>query len=138
MCWGREPSPKSAILVFPLMTLHMFCIQTSHVICNFTSTLLDKLSTCIVSYWCTLCIACVCENDLVLLVSHTKLPSLCTPHTNAIHECMFHACHSKIIPIHLEWYSCGVTCIVSSCIFHVIFLLENFQVITIGILLPLM
>jgi hypothetical protein len=126
-------SPKSAIFIFPLVTLCAFHTQTSCITRNFTFTLLDELSVYVVSCWCTLCIVCTCENDLVLLASYTKLPS---PHTlcvNAICECMFRACHSKIIPIRLEWHSHGIVHVVSSCIFHVIFHLENFQVITIGV-----
>jgi hypothetical protein len=126
VCWGREMSPKSAIFIFPLVILRAFCTQMSHIMCNFTSTLLDKLSACIVSYWCTSHIACACENDCKSLASHTKLPSLRMPCMNAIHEHMFHACHLKSIPICFEWHSCGVTRIVSSCIFYVIFHLENF------------
>jgi hypothetical protein len=131
--WGCEVSPKSAIFIFPLMTLRVFSMQTSHVMCNFTFTLLDKLSAYVVSCWCTLCVACACENDLVSLASHTKLLS---PHmlcTNAICEYMFCARHPKSIPIRLEWYSHGVAYLTSLCIFHVIFHLENFRVITIGV-----
>jgi hypothetical protein len=126
-------SPKSTIFIFPLMTLHVFCMQTSHVTCNFTSTLLNELSACVVSCWCTSRVRCTCENNLMSLASHTKLPSPRMPCTNTICECMFCACHPKSIPICLEWYSRGITCIVSSRIFHMIFYLENFQVITIGV-----
>jgi hypothetical protein len=136
VCWGCEMSPKSTIFIFPLATLHVFHTRTSHIRCNFTFTLLDELSTCVVSCWCTSRVAYTCENDLVSLASYTKLPSPCTPCMNAICRHMFHACHSKSIPIRLEWHSRGVACVASSCIFHVIFYLENFQVITIGIPRP--
>jgi hypothetical protein len=131
-------SLKSAIFIFPLMTLHVFCTQMSCVMCNFTFTLLDELSACIVSYWYTSRIACMCKNDLVSLASHTKLPSPCILCVNAIRKHMFHTCHSKGISICLEWYSGGVTHIVFSHIFYVIFHLENFQVVTIGVLCLLM
>jgi hypothetical protein len=126
-------SLKSAIFIFPLVTLHVFCMQMSCIMCNFTFTLLDELSSCVVSCWCTLCIACACENDLVSLASHTKLPSPHTPHINVIRKRMFHACHPKSISIRLEWYSHGIVHIASSHIFHMIFHLENFLVVTIGI-----
>jgi hypothetical protein len=126
-------SPKSAIFIFPLTTLCMFCMRTSCIMCNFTSTLLDELSTCVVSCWCILHLACTCENDLMSLASHTKLPSLCMLCVNMIHECMFCTRHSKSISIRLEWHSRGITRVASSCIFHVIFHLENFRVITIGV-----
>jgi hypothetical protein len=137
-CWGHETSPKSAIFIFPLMTLRVFHMQTSHVILNFTSTLLDELSTCVVSCWCTSHVVCTCENDLMLLASYTKLPSPCMLYVNAIHECMFLVCHPKSILICLEWYSHGIMCVASSCIFHVIFHLENFQVVIIGVPRPSM
>jgi hypothetical protein len=111
----------------------VFRMWTSHVTCNFIFTSLDKLSACVVSYWYTLHIACVCENDLISLASHTKLPSLHMPCMNVICECMFRTHHPKNIPIHLEWHSRGVVHVVSSCIFYTIFLLENFQVVTIGV-----
>jgi hypothetical protein len=88
-------SPKSAIFIFPLTTLHMFHTQMSHVTCNFTSTLLDELSAYVVLCWCTLRVMCVCENDLVSIASYTKLPSPCTPRMNAIREHMFHAYYLK-------------------------------------------
>jgi hypothetical protein len=126
-------SPKLANFIFPLAILHTFHVQTGCITCNFTFILLDKLSTCVVSCWCTLHIVCTCENDLVSLASHTKLPSPRTPRVNVIRECMFHARHSKSISIRLEWHSCSVMHIASSCIFHTIFHLENFQVIIIGV-----
>jgi hypothetical protein len=133
VCWGCETSLKSAILIFPLMTLRVFHMQMNNIMHNFTFTLLDELSAYVVSCWCTLCVVCMCKNDLVSLVSHTKLSSPYMLRANAICECMFHTHHSKSIPIYLEWYSCGVTRVASSCIFHVIFHLENFQVVTIGV-----
>jgi hypothetical protein len=119
-------SLKSAIFIFPLVTLCVFCMQTSCVMCNFTSTLLDKLSVCVVSCWCTLHVVCVYKNDLMSCAFYTKLPSPRTLRVNALRKCMFHACYPKSIPIHLEWHSCGVVHVASSCIFHVIFHLENF------------
>jgi hypothetical protein len=64
--------------------------------CNFTFTLLDELSTCVVSCWCTLHIGSH-ANDLMLLASHTKLPSPHTPHMNAIHKCMFHDATPRVL-----------------------------------------
>jgi hypothetical protein len=121
-------SPKSAIFIFPLVT-HTFHTQTSRVTCNFTSILLDELSACVVSCWCILRVACTCENDRVACFLYKITKSTYT----MICECMFHTHHSKSIPICLEWHSCGVACVASSCIFHVIFHFENFQVITIGV-----
>jgi hypothetical protein len=100
--------------------------------CNFTSTLLDELFAYVVSCWCTSRIVCACENDLSL-ASHTKLPSPCMLCTNAIREHMFCARYPKSISIHLEWHSCGIVRVVSLCIFYMIFHLENFRVITIGV-----
>jgi hypothetical protein len=131
--WGHEMSPKSAIFIFPLATLHVFHTQTSCITHNFIFTLLDELSTCVVLCWCISRVVCTCENDLVSLASYTKLPSPRTLCMNVIHRHMFGVHHSKSIPICLEWYSHGITCIVSSCIFHVSFHLENFQVITTGV-----
>jgi hypothetical protein len=102
VCWGREVSPKSTIFIFPLTTLHAFHMPMSHVTCNFTSTLLDKLSACVVSCWCTSHVACACENELVLLASLTKLPSPRTLHTNAICECMFCAHPPRAFPYTLN------------------------------------
>jgi hypothetical protein len=94
--------------------------------CNFTSTLLDELSACVVSCWCISRVVCMCENDLVSLASHTKLLSPRMLYMNVICEHMFHARHPKSIPIRLEWHSRGVMHVMSSCIFHMIFHLENF------------
>jgi hypothetical protein len=90
------------------------------------------LALCHVGIPCVLC-TCVYENDLISLVSYTKLPSPRTLCVNAIHKHMFHTCYPKSRPICFEWYSYGVMCIVSSYIFHMIFHLKNFQVSTIGV-----